>query len=106
MDFRKYCEEIKINNAKKHENIIMDLCTTLKNCADCEKCNIQNMIDELNLVKINEKSFRLPDKWENKTNRRFLDIGYKNNYNVKFIVVDNDDYFTEFEAKEVYTIEK
>lgn len=106
MDFRKYCEEIKINNAKKHVNIIMDLCTILKNCADCEKCNIQNMIDELNIVKINEKSFRLPDKWENKTNRRFLDIGYKNNYNVKLIVVDNDDYFTEFEAKEVYTIEK
>lgn len=99
MNFRKYCEDLKIQNANNHKSIIMDLCTTLKNCADCEKCNIKNMINELNLVKINEKSFRLPDKWENETNRKFIDIGYKNNYTVNFIEVDNNDYFTEFVSK-------
>lgn len=65
MDFRQYCEDLKIEQAQEHENIIMDLCVLLHNCADCcadcTECNIKHMVRLLDLCKITKDSFRIPD---------------------------------------------
>lgn len=97
MDFKQHCENLKIEQAKIHEGIIMDLCVLLHNCADCTECNIKCMVHLLDLCKITKDSFRIPDQYGNKTNRKFLSIAEKNNYIVSFIEVDNGDYYTQFE---------
>ena len=97
MDFRQYCEKLKIEQTEAHENIIMDLCVLLYNCADCTECNIKCMVRLLDLCKVTKNSFRIPDQYENKTNRKFIDIAEKNNYTVSFIEVSNGDFYTQFE---------
>ena len=95
MDFRRYCEDLKIANANKHKAIITDLCLRLRNCANCNTCTIENKIKELELIKIKDNSFRLTGKWDVKVNRAFLDIANRNNYDVSFIEC-GEDYYTEF----------
>lgn len=97
MDFRQYCENLKIEQAEEHKNIIMDLCVLLHNCADCTECNVSCMMRLLELRKVTKDSFRIPDEYSNPTNRKFLSIADKNNYTVSFIEVDNGDYYTQFE---------
>lgn len=97
MDFRQYCEKLRTEQAEEHKNIIMDLCVLLHNCANCTECNIKCMVRLLDLCKVTKDSFRIPDQYENKTNRKFLSIAEKNNYTVSFIEVDNGDFYTQFE---------
>lgn len=96
MDFRTYCKELKEKTAEKHKKIITDLCLLLKNCADCNNCNLSCMINQLYLCKITDNSFRLPDQWDRKTNRQFIEIAYQNGYMVSFIETDKQDYYTQF----------
>jgi len=97
MDFRKHCENLKLEQAEAHKNIILDLCLLLHNCADCTDCNIGCMVRLLELCKITKVSFRIPDEYGNDTNRKFLSIADKNNYEVSFIEVDDVDYYTQFD---------
>lgn len=99
MDFKQYCEKLKIEQSEKHKNIIMDLCILLHNCADCTECNIKHMVRLLDICKVTKDSFRIPDQYENKTNRKFMSIAEKNNYTVSFIEVENGDFYTQFEKK-------
>lgn len=99
MNFRQYCEKLKIEQAEEHKNIIMDLCVLLHNCADCTECNIKCMVRLLELCKVTKDSFRIPDQYESKTNRKFSNIAEKNNYTVSFIEIDNEDFYTQFEKK-------
>lgn len=97
MDFKQYCENLKIEQAKVHENIIMNLCVFLHNCADCTECNIGCMVHLLNLCKVTKNSFRIPNEYSNNINRKFMDISVKHGYVVSFIEVDNGDFYTQFE---------
>lgn len=99
MDFKQHCENLKIEQAEEHKNIIMNLCELLHKCADCTECNIKCMVRLLELCKVTKDSFRISDQYENKTNRKFLSIAEKNNYTVSFIEVDNGDFYTQFEKQ-------
>lgn len=97
MDFRQYCEKLKIEQAEEHKNIIMDLCILLHNCADCTECNIKCMVRLLDLCKVTKNSFRIPDEYNNNINRKFMDTAVKHGYVISFIEVDNRDFYTQFE---------
>lgn len=99
MDFKQHCEDLKIEQAEAHKNIIMDLCVLLHNCADCTECNMVCMVRLLELCKITKDSFRIPGEYNNSINLNFLYLASKNYYKASFIEVDNGNRFIEFRKK-------
>ena len=94
-DFKTYIEK---QRKELHKEVLYDICLIINNCANCyneetreTECNCLACVD---VYKVNANSFCM-EIYDNKTNRKLIDIGEKHNYNVGF-VEDKDDVWITF----------
>lgn len=89
MDFKAYAEQ-KLKET--HKEIILDICMTVNNCADCHndetrqiECNPLNCVE---LHKVSKNQFYM-ESYDSKTNKQLIEIAEDHGYKAGFIIKDS-----------------